>query len=314
MRRLVHYYRTVGLPEWIKDFVSTGYRHYTTLLPHAFVDRGVSPRQLAAMLAFIFTQEALAFAMGCERSQLLIALSLSEPEDPAKLALWWAAQWLVGQRDEADVRTDFEHIMTSPLLLASFPEYMAGFLLALEFSPRISRLSVELLTRAFASLPDAVLVPWLPKLVVSLRPLGPGAMQTLVKEAGLAFPRRIDALPAWEFPWQRTLPGRPPAAAEPTTVSVSSAPTAPVQPQSPGAAAMSMLLQQHRASLTALAGRLGVADDWPEAGPPAEHTPLSSPTPASTPEPAAAAGPVATLLAAHPATLTALLARLGDTM
>src|SRR5690606_21747674 len=60
VRALVHYYRTVGMPEWIKDFVSTGYRHYATLLPTAFVDRGTAPRQLAAMLAFIFTQEALA--------------------------------------------------------------------------------------------------------------------------------------------------------------------------------------------------------------------------------------------------------------
>ncbi|HEY8380242.1 MAG TPA: DUF5682 family protein, partial [Nannocystis sp.] len=158
IRGLVHYYRTIGMPDWIKDFVSTGYRHYATLLPTAFTDRGTTPRQLAAMLAFIFTQEALAFSMGCERSQLLIAVAQAEPEDPPKIALRWAAQWILGQRAEDEIRADFLHLLHSPLLLPALPEYMAGFLLALEFTPRISRLAVEFLSRAFASLPDEVLV------------------------------------------------------------------------------------------------------------------------------------------------------------
>ena len=74
--RLVHYYRTTatGLPAWMKRFVTTGYSHYATLLPNAFADRGVEPGDLAAMLQFIFTLESLALSLGCERSQLVIAI------------------------------------------------------------------------------------------------------------------------------------------------------------------------------------------------------------------------------------------------
>src|SRR5581483_2283394 len=74
--RLVHYYRTThaGLPDWLKRFVTTGYSHYATLLPTAFSDRGTHPNDLAAMLQFIFTLESLALSLGCERSQLVIAI------------------------------------------------------------------------------------------------------------------------------------------------------------------------------------------------------------------------------------------------
>ncbi|HFE43942.1 MAG TPA: hypothetical protein ENJ18_00405, partial [Nannocystis exedens] len=140
------------------------------------------------------------------RSQLLIALGQAEPEDPAKISLLWAAEWIVSLRTEDSIREEFLHLMSNDLLLPAFPEYMAGFLLALEFTPRISRLAVELLSRAFARLPDEVLVPWLPTLVVTLRPLGTQLMQTLVCEAGLAFPRRLDELPIWEAPWEPQLP------------------------------------------------------------------------------------------------------------
>ncbi|HRI07096.1 MAG TPA: DUF5682 family protein, partial [Nannocystaceae bacterium] len=255
VRALVHYYRTIGLPEWIKDFVSTGYQHYSTLLPSAFTDRGTSPRQLAAMLAFIFTQEALAFSMGCQRSQLLIAIEQATPEDPAKCALLWAAQWIVGLRSEASIREEFNHLIENPLLLPAFPETMAGFLMALEFTPRITRIAVELLSRAFARLPDAVLLPWLPKLVVTLRPLGGNLMQTLVKEAGLAFPRGVAELPAWEFAWDRALPemsletavAAPAAGAAKVKAKAAAAASAPAL--SPEEAALAGLLRAQPATL-----------------------------------------------------------------
>ncbi|MBL9104649.1 MAG: hypothetical protein JNL82_27135 [Myxococcales bacterium] len=323
VRGLVHYYRTIGLPEWIQDFVSTGYRHYATLLPTAFSDRGTTPRQLAAMLAFIFTQEALAFAMGCERSQLLIAVGHAEPEDPPKIALHWAAQWILGQRDEAAIRDDFMHLLTSPLLLPAFPEYMAGFLLALEFTPRISRLAVEFLSRAFALLPDEVLVPWLPKLVVTLRPLGSGLMQTLIKEAGLAFPKDIAALPRHEFAWERSVPVAPPPAPAAAPTAAPAAPTparAPAIERSPREQAVAGLLRAEPAALDALAARLGLAATWAPEGASAEPEPAAptatsaAPAPASvvaaTPHAAAPASPLAALLAAHPEPLTALAARL----
>ncbi|MEZ4383618.1 MAG: DUF5682 family protein [Nannocystaceae bacterium] len=307
VRALVHYYRTIGLPGWIKGFVSTGYRHYTTLLPFAFTDRGTAPRQLAAMLAFIFTQEALAFSMGCERSQLLIALDQSEPEDPAKVALHWAAEWIVGLRTEDQIREEFLHLMRNELLLPAFPEYMAGFLLALEFTPRITRLAVELLSRAFGQLPDEVLVPWMPALVVTMRPLGGQLMQTLVKEAGLAFPRGLGDLPTWEPPWERALPDLKAAAPKPASpAQETSAPAL-----SPAQAAISALLAEHPASLDALAGRLGIDASWSAAP---SSAAVSSPS-AEDPEGAAQGEetPLARLLAAHPEALEALAARLALT-
>ncbi|MCY0993715.1 DUF5682 family protein [Nannocystis sp. ILAH1] len=319
VRGLVHYYRTLGMPDWIKDFVSTGYRHYATLLPAAFTDRGTAPRQLAAMLAFIFTQEALAFSMGCERSQLLIAVAQAEPEDPPKIALRWAAQWILGQRSEDEIRADFQHLLSSPMLLPAFPEYMAGFLLALEFTPRISRLAVEFLSRAFAALPDEVLVPWLPKLVVTLRPLGPGVMQTLVKEAGLAFPRDLAKLPAWEFSWDRSVPVAPPPApkarseAKPTAKATVAAPAVE---RSPAELAVATLLRAEPATLDALAGLLGVPATWAALAPAGEASAATSEAEAvaseslEVAEASVADTPLAQLLAAHPEALQALAARL----
>nr|WP_276598854.1 DUF5682 family protein [Nannocystis sp. SCPEA4] len=320
VRGLVHYYRTLGMPDWIKDFVSTGYRHYATLLPTAFTDRGTAPRQLAAMLAFIFTQEALAFSMGCERSQLLIAVAQAEPDDPPKIALRWAAQWILGQRSEDEIRADFQHLLHSPLLLPAFPEYMAGFLLALEFTPRISRLAVEFLSRAFAALPDEVLVPWLPKLVVTLRPLGSGVMQTLVKEAGLAFPRELGKLGAWEFAWDRSVPVAPPpvpkARSEAKPAAKATA-AAPAIERSPAELAVATLLRAEPATLDALAGLLGVPGTWMPLAGAADEAAASAaeaeaePVAAEDAEPASAVDtPLAQLLAAHPEALQALAARL----
>ncbi len=299
VRALVHYYRTIGLPQWIKDFVSTGYRNYTTLLPFAFADRGCAPKQLSSMLAFIFTQESLALSMGCERSQLLIALGQAEPEDPAKISLLWAAEWIVGLRTEDSIREEFLHLMGNDLLLPAFPEYMAGFLLALEFTPRISRLAVELLSRAFALLPDEVLVPWLPTLVVTLRPLGTQLMQTLVREAGLAFPRGLDELPVWEAPWERQLPDL-----KVTDEAAPDAATGPSSQLSPTESALADLMREQPASLDALAIRLGLDAAW------------AAPETTAGPQPRAGSGgapsALARLLAEHPATLDALVRRIGD--
>lgn len=324
VRALVHYFRTVGLPEWIKDFVSTGYRHYATLLPQAFADRGTTPRQLAAMLAFIFTQEALAFSMGCERSQLLIAVGHAEPEDPPKVALHWAAQWILGQRPEEAIRADFLHLLASPLLLPAFPEYMAGFLLALEFTPRISRLAVEFLSRAFASLPDEVLVPWLPKLVVTLRPLGAGLMQTLVKEAGLAFPRELKGLPAWEFAWERKTPAPVTAAsvvasAVPAAGAVAVPKATSGTERSPAELSVAALLRAEPAATDALALRMGLPATWAapvsvDASPVEAAGPVEAAPPrAEAPAPTAVVtedSPLTRLLAAHPEAIRALADRL----
>src|SRR5437588_8214489 len=174
MRRLVHYFRSTpaGLPEWVKRFVTAGYSHYATLLPAAFGDRGTTPDQVAGMLAFIFNLESLALSLGCSRSQLLIAVQQAGPvtDDPNKLGLLWAAEWVLGLRAVEVIREFFDGLLGNRMALASFPAYVNGFLLALKFTPLVGRLVVELMSKAFERLPDTVLMPWMPGLIMGLRP------------------------------------------------------------------------------------------------------------------------------------------------
>lgn len=203
-RRLVHYFRgqAEGVPVWLSRFVATGYATYSTLLPFAFGDRGTSPAQLGAMLSFVFTLESLALAMGCERSQLVIAVEQAQAQaaDPEKLGLLWATQWLVQSRDEADVRAAFEAVLAHPLGRRSFPGYLAGFLRALSFAPRAAVLAVELLGRAFARLPDAVLLPWMPGLLIALREHAIDAVPALMKELARNLPTP-GGVAQWSPPW-----------------------------------------------------------------------------------------------------------------
>ena len=223
-------------------------------------------------------------------------------------ALGVMAQWILGQRAEDEIRADFQHLLGSPLLLPAFPEYMAGFLLALEFTPRISRLAVELLSRAFAQLPDEVLVPWLPKLVVTLRPLGSGLMQTLVKEAGLAFPRELSALPKWEFAWERKLPAAPSSAAAAKEKAKPAVKVAAAIERSPAEQTIAALLRAEPASLNALAERFGAPVVWEVAAATSEVVEAAV-TAEVVPE-ASDDSPVGRLLAAHPESLQALAERL----
>ncbi|MFO0660135.1 MAG: DUF5682 family protein, partial [Polyangiaceae bacterium] len=125
VRRLVAYYRSTrsGLPPWLKRFVVTGYTHYTSLLPEAFADRGTRPEQISAMLAFLFTLEGLALSLGCSRSQLVIAVgqASARTEDPTKIGLLWAAEWLLGLREIKDIRGYLDQVLANPLMLPSFP-------------------------------------------------------------------------------------------------------------------------------------------------------------------------------------------------
>ncbi len=196
--RLVHYYRTTesGLPIWTRSFITTGYSHYATLLPNAFADRGVNPADLAAMLQFIFTLESLALSLGCERSQLVIAVRQGGlvTTDPPKLALLWTAECVLRLRDVASLRSHFDALIDNELLLPTLPDYLGGFLLALAFTPMVAGLTVELLSKSFERLPDHLLMPWLPRLLMMLRPHAATALPTLVKEAVAIFP------PTWT-PW-----------------------------------------------------------------------------------------------------------------
>ncbi|QFG21509.1 DUF5682 family protein [Actinomadura sp. WMMB 499] len=279
IRRLLAHYRATEpeLPRWCREFVTAGYTHYCTLLPTAFVDDGTGVRQVAAMLGFLLGMESLALSLGCERAQLELAVRQSHPEAPAKIALLWAAKSQLGLMPVADVRARCDELLASPLTVPSFPHYLSGFVQALDPAPALAPLVVEVLSKAFGRLPDAVLLPWLPKLVRALKDHAREMVPVLVREASRTFPGSLPALDAWTPAWSDP-PGGPPA---PGTVP--SAASGPVTD----------LLAGHPAACDAVASLLGHPAEW--------H-----------PAPAAPGGEAAGLVDRHPEAseaVAALLAR-----
>lgn len=267
IRDLVHFYRAQpgGLADWIKDFVSTGYSHYATLLPEAFGDRDTSPQEIAAMMSFIFTLESLALSLGCDRSQLLIAVRQANDVDisPDKIGLLWSAQFLLGERSAQQIREFFDEALDNELLVPALPNYVMGFVLALRFTPLVGRLVVELMSKAFARLPDRVLLPWLPGLIMTLKPLSGELMPLLVKEASVSFPKSLEEFDtSWEFPWEKPV--------QEFSFSMESSPSSEsaratvveLEPHEEGARA---LLFAHRDTGLAIEAAMGLEGAWQEA-------------------------------------------------
>ena len=203
-RRLLAYYRTGEpvLPGWIESFVKAGYAHYCTLLPTAFGDDDVTIRQVAAMLGFLFSMESLALSLGCDRTQLELAVAQSHPEDPSKTALLWAARMQLGHLSRADLRARCDELLGNPLVVPAYPRYLSGFVHALEPVPALTDFVVETVSDAFARLPDPVLLPWLPILITTLRSGGAELVSLLTREAGRIFPGRLSTLDEWVPPWR----------------------------------------------------------------------------------------------------------------
>ncbi|WP_255953780.1 DUF5682 family protein [Streptomyces odontomachi] len=204
VRRLLAYYRTSEpvLPSWIESFVKAGYAHYCTLLPTAFTDEDATVRQVAAMLGFLFSMESLALSLGCDRTQLELAVAQSHPEDPPKTALLWAAQTQLGRLSRAELRERCDQLLDNPLVLPAYPRYLSGFVHALEPVPGLTDFVVEAVSNAFGRLPDTVLLPWLPTLITTLRADGAELAPLLIREAGRIFPGRLAALDDWLPPWR----------------------------------------------------------------------------------------------------------------
>jgi hypothetical protein len=204
VRGLLAYYRTHEpvLPPWIESFTKAGYAHYCTLLPTAFADDDAGTRQVAAMLGFLFGMESLALSLGCDRTQLELAVAQSHPRGPEKTALLWAAQTHLGGLPLAELRTRCDELLANPLTVSVYPRWLSGFVQALEPVPALAGFVVEAVSNAFARLPDPVLLPWLPTLITSLRADGAELAPLLVREAGRIFPGRLAALDAWVPPWQ----------------------------------------------------------------------------------------------------------------
>ncbi|WP_405769520.1 DUF5682 family protein [Actinacidiphila glaucinigra] len=251
VRRLLAYYRTSEptLPSWIESFTKTGYAHYCTLLPTAFTDEDATVRQVAAMLGFLFSMETLALSLGCDRTQLELAVAQSHPQDPSKTALLWAAQVHLGTMTRTELRAKCDELLANPLVVPAYPRYLSGLLHALEPVPGLADVVVEAVSKAFGRLPDQVLLPWLPTLITSLRAGGTELAPLLIREAGRMFPGRLAALDAWIPPWN---------AAQPTPSALPSA------RQSPRGAT---LLTTHPATTNALAHLLGCNDPWVTADP-----------------------------------------------
>ncbi|MGW3253114.1 hypothetical protein ACWDCX_21430 [Streptomyces fungicidicus] len=278
VRALLAYYRTSEpvLPSWIESFVKAGYAQYCTLLPTAFRDEDATVGQVAAMLGFLFSMEGLALSLGCDRTQLELAVAQSHPDEPAKTALLWAAQVQLGTLSRGELSERCDELLDNPLVVPAYPRYLSGFVHALEPVPGLADVVVEAVSNAFGRLPDAVLLPWLPLLITTLRSGAADLAPLLIREAGRIFPGRLAALDAWVPPW-RTPETDPFAAVLRTPAS-----------DSPRGAA---LLAAHPAACDAVAGLLGCDGGWTSPGVPA---------PAGVP-----------LLAAHPAACDAVAGLLG---
>ncbi|MFE0630835.1 hypothetical protein ACFW3D_28235 [Streptomyces sp. NPDC058864] len=250
VRRLLAYYRTSEptLPSWIESFVKTGYAHYCTLLPTAFTDEDATVRQVAAMLGFLFSMETLALSLGCDRTQLELAVAQSHPQDPSKTALLWAAQVHLGTMTRRELRSKCDELLANPLVVPAYPRYLSGLLHALEPVPGLADVVVEAVSKAFGRLPDQVLLPWLPTLITSLRAGGTELAPLLIREAGRMFPGRLEALDAWIPPWRAAQP----------------APALTPARQTPRGAT---LLAAHPETTDALARLLGCDVPWTTAAP-----------------------------------------------
>jgi hypothetical protein len=303
VRRLLGHYQVSGsaLPVWCGQLVVTGYAHYCTLLPVAVLDEDTGVQQVGAMLGFLFSMESLALSLGCDRRQLELAVRQSHPQVPSKIALLWAVRFQLGDLSLEELRARCDELLANPLVVASFPQYVSGFVRALDAVPRLAAFTVELLSKAFGRLPDPVLLPWLPTLIITLKEQAGDLMPILTREAGRTFPAALPALDAWVAPWNAT-PRRPAraglrgpgaggagrdiAGAGPDGSSVHG----PVR----------RFLAAHPAGTDALAGLLGCIGIWSA---PDETVAASEPDPAV----AAAAG----LLATYPAGAQELAVLLG---
>jgi hypothetical protein len=249
-RRLLAYHRTSEpmLPAWLESFVKAGYAHYCTLLPMAFNDDDATVRQVAAMLGFLFSMESLALSLGCDRTQLELAVAQSHPEEPAKTALLWAAKTQLGTLSRADLRERCDELLGNPLVVPAYPRYLSGLVYALEPVPTLADFVVEAVSNAFGRLPDPVLLPWLPTLITTLRSGGAELAPLLIREAGRIFPGQLPALDAWAPPWRDQ-----PAATSPRAAR--------------GAPAGVALLTAHPATCDAVAGLLRCDDPWEATAP-----------------------------------------------
>ena len=117
---------------------------------------------------------------------------------------------------------------------------------ALEPVPSLAPFVVEMMSKAFGRLPDPVLLPWLPKLITTLREQARELVPVLVREAGRTFPASLAGVDAWVPPWSdRPQPQEERPAAAPVSGPVTD------------------LVAAHPAACDAVAALLGCDPGWP---------------------------------------------------
>jgi hypothetical protein len=205
VRKLINYYRGAGieLPAWLNSFIKTGYSHYCTLLPTAFQSEEVGVKQVSAMASFVISLQNLAISFGSNRQQLVITIQQSSTIDPAKQAVLWTIEVVLGLRASSFLSPYFDKLLQNPLRLNTLPAFIKGFILTLDFSKVMVQLIVELLSKAFEQLPDAILFAWLPKLISTLQQEKTPYIQQIIKEAALLFPKNSKDLDNWQPSWQQ---------------------------------------------------------------------------------------------------------------
>ena len=146
IRRLLAHYRATepALPAWCEAFVTAGYAHYCTLLPTAFVDEETGVRQVAAMLGFLFSMESLALSLGCDRTQLELAVA---PVAPGGAGQGGAAVGGPAPARRAApgraARALRRPARPTRWCVPAFPQYLSGFVQALEPVPALAPFVVE---------------------------------------------------------------------------------------------------------------------------------------------------------------------------
>lgn len=204
IREFINYYQSTAkpLPDWLNQYVFRGYAHYISLLPLAFSDQGVNPEQLCGMLSFVFNLESLALSLGCNRGQLFISISqIAENElDPNKAGLLFGAKWLIKMKDTQQLDVFFDRLFETKLMNRALPDYLNGFILALNFAGNLAKCIARILAKIFALIDDDVLMPILADLILMLK--SQKKVGILLTEAGKLYGNNLEQLVVSDYVWE----------------------------------------------------------------------------------------------------------------
>ncbi|MGG6263144.1 DUF5682 family protein [Leptolyngbya sp. AN03gr2] len=198
-RYLIQFYRSqsTAIPQWILNFIGTGFQYYCQRLPATCTEKEAASKELCAMLNFLIQLEGFATSAGLNAQQFDLSLNQCQQlvADPAKTAIIHAACILRSQMTEQSVREAATLRRTSSVLISTFPLYVAGLVESLSFAPFLANLAGDLLN-SFFTMPDTVLIPWLPALVLKLQEM-PDLLKLLVEPVIPTLPQSLSQLDQW---------------------------------------------------------------------------------------------------------------------